>query len=121
MTEQEAKESLRGFGDRLESLIRESGAERKEFAAACGISYNTINYMISGRRYPTLWSLIRIREALGCTWDDLMGDEECRVRVAHPDMGGFHEYVCGTVRVQFKYRGDLNYCPVCGRPAHVCG
>lgn len=119
MTEQEAKESLWGFGDRLDSLIRKSGMTRREFAERCGISYNTINYMAHGDRYPTLWSLIRIREALGCTWGDLMEGGVCHVKVAHPDMGGFHEYVCGAMRMQFKYRGDLNYCPVCGRRADV--
>lgn len=120
MTEQEAKEGLDGFGRRLDSLIRGSGMTRVEFAGRCGMAYNTVKYAIEGKGCPTLRSLIKIHEALGCTWADLMEDrKECRVRVSHLDMGGFHEYVCGTRRMQFKYRGDLNYCPVCGRRADV--
>ncbi len=121
MTEREIEESLHGFRSRLDSMIRRSGMTYREFAGKCGVSHNTVIYTVKGKRYPTLWSLIRIREALGCTWSDLMEGETCRVRVAHPDMGGFHEYVCGTMRMQFKYRGDLNYCPVCGRRANVRG
>lgn len=121
MTEQEVKERLHGFGDRLDSMIRGSGMGRREFAAKCGLNYNTVSYMTLGYRYPTMWSLIRIREALGCTWDDLMEGEVCLVKVAHPDMSGSHEYVCGTTHTQFKYRGDLNHCPICGRRADVRG
>lgn len=114
-------ERVEAFGRRLQALIDERGVTKRWLAQRCGMSYNTVTYMTHGRRFPTLWSLDRLREALGCTWEELMSDDAgpCRVRLAHPDMGGFHEYVCGTHRVQFKYRGDMNFCPVCGRRASL--
>lgn len=110
---------LNEFGARLRSLMDGRGMTVRDVSDSAGVSTNTVASALRGDRYPTLWTLIRLRDALGCSWDDLLGGDTCRVRVAHPDVGGFHEYVCGTMRMQFKYRGDLNHCPICGRRADV--
>lgn len=121
MSDGSASEATIKVGEYLRSEMSDRGVTISELHERTGTSKTTISYILRGRRYPTLPTLMTISEALGCTMNDLLGiTERCDVSMARPDAGGFHEYVCGTMRLQFKYRGDLNYCPICGRRADVC-
>lgn len=45
----------------------------KEFSKASGMYYHTLLGYVSGAHEPTRGKLCRIREALGCTWEELLG------------------------------------------------
>lgn len=64
------------FGKRLRVLRRRQGLLQGEFAEKCGLSDNAVRSYEQGVRYPTLWSLKKMRQALGCTWDELLGGDE---------------------------------------------
>lgn len=121
MTEKEAERAAELVGDSIRLVMQSEGVTYRELSERSGVSDSTLQNVLSGRRFATLWTLIRIRDALGCTWKDLMGDdwEECTIRMAHPDMGGNHEYVCGVRRVPFRHKGEMSFCPLCGRRANV--
>ena len=63
------------FGCHLWQLIIEHGwGSVKAFAKSSGVYYHTLLGYVSGEHEPTRRKLCRIREALGCTWDELLGE-----------------------------------------------
>ena len=62
------------FARNLRRAMAERGVSAKALAMDTGISRSTIDYLLSGRRSPTHSTARRIRDALGCTWDELLGD-----------------------------------------------
>lgn len=62
------------FGCHLWRLIFERGwGSVKEFAKAADVHYQTMLGYVSGAHEPTRGKLCRIRDALGCTWEELLG------------------------------------------------
>lgn len=62
------------FARSLRKAMAERGVSAKALAMDTGISRSTIDYLLAGRRSPTRSTAARIRDALGCTWDELMGE-----------------------------------------------
>lgn len=117
MTEKEAERAAELVGDAVRLAMQSEGVTHRELSERSGVSKNTLRDLLSGRRFVTLWTLIRVRDALGCAWRDLMGDdgEECTLRMTHPDAGGSHGYVCEISHKSFRHDGVLEFCPACGR------
>lgn len=63
---------MRSFGLRLLRLLRKHGLSQREFAVMCRTSEAAISRYISGDRCPKLTALYRMREALGCSWGELL-------------------------------------------------
>lgn len=63
------------YGDNLKRLIKENGLTQRKLAEIADLPHQTIESHVSKRRSPTLYSLRKIRHALDCTWDDLLGEQ----------------------------------------------
>ena len=61
------------FDERLRKVMRERGYSTKRLSYETGISKSTIDYRRSGKRQPTYSTIKRIKEAMGCSWEELMG------------------------------------------------
>ena len=59
------------------SMLRDAMFARdysaKRLAYETGLDVNTVNAYMSGMRVPTYGSLRKIRDALDCEWDELLG------------------------------------------------
>lgn len=60
------------FSYRLSSMRLERGLSQFALGNLAGISQRTIYDYEKGTRYPTLRSLIGLRRALDCTWEELL-------------------------------------------------
>ena len=60
---------------RIRELRKEAGMTQEELAAAVGVSLPSISHYETGRRRIPVSLLPEIRDALGCTWDELFGEE----------------------------------------------
>lgn len=65
---------LVGFGDRLRAALRRRGMSMHELARRSGMACAAVSYYCNGLRDPGLSRLVRLRRALGCTWEELMGE-----------------------------------------------
>lgn len=61
------------FGARLRALLRERGMRQSDLAKAMGAAPAVVSRWVRGAITPRFDMLQAIREALGCSWDDLMG------------------------------------------------
>lgn len=61
------------FGERLRRLLRERGMSQSDLARATDTSVATVSRWCTHERTPRYAQLVAVREALGCSWDDLMG------------------------------------------------
>lgn len=66
--------STEEFGLRLHGLITRRYKTVKDFAKRSGIHYSSLEGYVNGRHEPSLGKLVAIREALGCTWDEMLGE-----------------------------------------------
>lgn len=57
-------------------MMRRNRWTARELAVRSGICVNTINNYLYGSHEPTLRKLRKLRDAFGCTWDELLGDED---------------------------------------------
>ena len=64
------------FSDRLRYQRKLSGMTQKELAAKLGVAYQMIQRYENGMRSPKLETVARFADALGCTPDELYGDEQ---------------------------------------------
>lgn len=53
--------------------MAEGGHDLASLAEASGISYRTIWSYWHGMSEPNFHNLLSVRQALGCTWDELLG------------------------------------------------
>lgn len=62
----------REFGARLAALMRDRGMTIMGLARASGVGYTTVRSYVREGRMPNLYTLVLIRDALGCAWDELL-------------------------------------------------
>ena len=60
------------FGARLQELRATAGFSQRELAARMGTSCAAISNLENGNTAPTLGTLVRLAEALGCNVTDLV-------------------------------------------------
>lgn len=68
MTKSLATNMLRMMGRR--------GWTSRELAVRSGLHVNTINNYLRGSHEPTLRKLRKLRDAFGCTWDELLEERQ---------------------------------------------
>lgn len=61
------------FSIRLRDMRTRRHLSQLELGSAAGISQRAIYGYENGSRYPTLKSLVGIKTAFGCTWEELLG------------------------------------------------
>lgn len=67
-----AEEPVGSFGRRLSRLMRERGLSQIGLARLMGLSRSeAVHRWVHGETEPTYIMLRRLREALGCTYDEL--------------------------------------------------
>lgn len=66
--------SMAEFSERLKGLIVESGMNQKEFADKSGLTPAAISRYVNGSRIPGMDTLLQLKSALGCEWEQLMGE-----------------------------------------------
>lgn len=62
------------FAKRLMSLAFERGMTMAELSRASGVHKNTLDGYVNQAHDPTLPKLHAIRDALGCAWEELLGE-----------------------------------------------
>ena len=60
------------FGDRLRELRGVAGLTQRQLAARAGTSSAAISNFEAGNNSPTLGTLVRLADALGCNVSDLV-------------------------------------------------
>lgn len=65
---------MREFRARLLGLLADRGMTQIELCRRSGVARSTLGNYAAGRVQPTLRQLRLIREALGCTWEELLGE-----------------------------------------------
>jgi transcriptional regulator with XRE-family HTH domain len=66
----------RAFGQRLKALLDGQEIRPSEMARRLGSNDSSVSRYLSGEHEPTLATLGAIREALRCSWGDLLGGDE---------------------------------------------
>jgi transcriptional regulator with XRE-family HTH domain len=61
------------FPSRLRRAMARRGMTQVQLAAASGLTAPCVSRYLSGSRVPKLGNVGRIRDALGCAWEELLG------------------------------------------------
>ena len=61
------------FARRLRRTLGDMGISQRKLARMSGLSDACISRYMSGSRLPNLHNVKRIRDALGCTWEEILG------------------------------------------------
>lgn len=63
------------FGEHLYQLLRRKGIRQVELARRMYVTQATISNYTMGINGPTVATLRRIKDAIGCTWEELLDEE----------------------------------------------
>lgn len=63
------------FSDNLKRLLADRGESQTSFAKRIGVHQSQMSNWVRGANSPTLQTLRKVKAALGCTWDELLGDD----------------------------------------------
>ena len=63
------------FAQSLKRLMLRRGLTQAELARRMGVSRHCVHYWYWGLNEPNLEKLVRLKQILGCTWEELLGDE----------------------------------------------
>ena len=61
------------FGARLKALIKKAGMSQNKLAKESCATPCAISRYVKGERIPRYVTLMKMRDALGCSWEDLLG------------------------------------------------
>jgi len=61
------------FGDNFKRLLADRGESQTSFAKRIGVHQSQMSNWVRGANSPTLQTLRKVKAALGCTWDELLG------------------------------------------------
>ena len=59
-------------GDCVKTLMHSKGLTAGQLAAKVGVSESMMSYILSGLRDPSLQTLIKMANELGCTFDEII-------------------------------------------------
>jgi transcriptional regulator with XRE-family HTH domain len=62
------------FARRLKRLVAESGMSQERVAERAGLCQQSVSGLVRGRNEPYYSTLLKLHRALGCTWEELMGE-----------------------------------------------
>ena len=62
----------RQMGERILGLMRAKGMTQKELAGITGLTESAVSNYVNGHRWPHATSLMLLKDALGCTWEELL-------------------------------------------------
>jgi transcriptional regulator with XRE-family HTH domain len=62
------------LGKNLQKLLADRGESQTSFAKRIGVHQSQVSNWVRGANSPTLQTLRKVKAALGCTWDELLGD-----------------------------------------------
>lgn len=62
------------FAERLKTLIEKSDMNQKQLSEVSGITEAAISRYLHGTRMPNMVALCKMKNALGCDWDELIGE-----------------------------------------------
>ena len=74
----------KSFAKRLDLLRQQAGYSKKELGEISGIAQNTISQYTLGLVEPTIYSLSKLCQALGCTADELINPDYYRFESFDP-------------------------------------
>ena len=63
------------FGRRLKGMMRKKFVSQRQLSEETGVSITSIRNWTRGKHEPTVTTLKMIKGCLGCTWEELLGDE----------------------------------------------
>lgn len=66
---------VKPFGERLRFLIREHDHSQYAFVKATGISWSILHGWLTGKTFPSLDNLLKLRKHFDCSVDYLLGRE----------------------------------------------
>lgn len=67
------KEFKKEFGERLRKLIEKSGMDQLTVSEQSEVSHNVLQKYIRGANLPSARSIINLKYALDCDYEDLIG------------------------------------------------
>lgn len=62
------------FGENLRQLLRDRGITQTELGKRMYVTQACIGEYINRKGGPTVATIRRLKEAIGCTWEDLLGE-----------------------------------------------
>lgn len=62
------------FGENLRRLLQERGITQSEMGRRMYVTQAAVGEYLVSKGGPTVATLRRIRDAIGCTWEDLLGE-----------------------------------------------
>ena len=65
---------MNDFSTTLKKLISDANMTQKDFAKKSGMTEAAISRYVNGTRMPNMDALLRMKTALGCNWEDIMGE-----------------------------------------------
>ena len=65
---------MNDFYTTLKKLISYANMTQKDFAKKSGMTEAAISRYVNGTRMPNMGALLRMKTALGCNWEDIMGE-----------------------------------------------
>lgn len=63
------------FGEHLYRLLKRQRISQSELARRLYVTQATVNCYTRGVNGPTVATLRRIKDAIGCTWEELLDEE----------------------------------------------
>jgi transcriptional regulator with XRE-family HTH domain len=64
-----------GFAMRLTSLMRSRGMSQTKLAETIGSTQSVVSRLCNAYAVPRVDTVAKMRDALGCSWDELLGDD----------------------------------------------
>jgi transcriptional regulator with XRE-family HTH domain len=61
------------FSERLKAVAKARGVSMAKLAKDSGISRSALSNFTAGTRRPSYKVMVKLRNALGCSWDELLG------------------------------------------------
>lgn len=72
MSNVDSRDGYIEWGNRLAEMLEANGISQQTLADEVGLSKSTVSLMIRGKRLPSIQTLQRMVDCIGCSADDLV-------------------------------------------------